>query len=80
MGIDISAGLKLKLDEALQKAKKYYADGAQEKAAAEYRRCARIMKELVKSAVGVQTQKAHCSNMCRTRYSIHCYSHNGLSK
>ena len=58
MGIDISAGLTAKLDDAVQKAKKYYEAGDLQKAAEEYRRCARIMKELVKSAVGVETQKA----------------------
>jgi len=58
MDIDVSAGLKMKLDEAQQRAKKFYEAGDSERAAEEYRRCARIMKELVKSAVGAETQKA----------------------
>lgn len=58
MDIDVSAGLKLKLDESLTKAQKYYKDGQRDAAAEEYRRCARLMKELVKSASSPETQKA----------------------
>ena len=58
MSIDISAGLKLKLDEAQQRAQKLYKAGDLDGAANEYRRCARIMKELVKAAVSPETQRA----------------------
>ncbi|MCX7045000.1 MAG: ATP-binding protein [Candidatus Sumerlaeota bacterium] len=58
MSIDMSTGLKMKLDEAQKRAQKFYEAGDVDRAAEEYRRCARIMKELVKSAISAETQKA----------------------
>lgn len=58
MDIDVSAGLKMKLDESLSSAQKAYKEGQRDKAAEEYRRCARIMKELVKTASSTEAQKA----------------------
>lgn len=58
MDIDVSAGLKMKLDECLVAAQKFYKAGARDKAAEEYRRCARLMKELVKSASSPEAQKS----------------------
>lgn len=58
MDIDVSAGLKMKLKDCLDKAAALGAAGQNELAAAEYRRCAWIMKELVKSAASPEAQKA----------------------
>ncbi|MCG3196473.1 MAG: ATP-dependent zinc metalloprotease FtsH [bacterium] len=57
MGIDISAGLRARLDDAEQKARKLYESGDPRRAAEEFRRCAVLMKELVKSASSAEAQK-----------------------
>lgn len=55
--VDISGGMKAQFDTSLKRAQDLYAAGQHHAAAQEYERCARIMKELVSSAVSVSVQR-----------------------